>query len=737
MILNLPNQFVCWRNENGTKVPCDLTGRTVNAHDPSNWMTYEQASASSYGVAFVITENDPWFFLDMDKCYVNGQWTPEASALFQSFSGAWGEISQSNAGLHILGYCDKSKLTDRRNKWDGWKEFYIKDRFVAFGPHGWSRIGGVEQDYDWTDHLLRVVPQREFLGELPEGVDPAYTGPEDDDALITMMKKSSSTDSAFGGLSFLDLWTGNVEKIAAKFPPFDDKGDFDHSSADMALMSHLAFWTGKDMRRMDRLFRRSALMRDKYEKREDYRASTVQKAARLTKRVYDYKPQSQLKHGSLVSVDEIAKAFVRENRECWIHNHHTGEDFAYTGTHWAACEKKELLQSVRCFVNSHVALDRVSKHKPSHWEEVRKAVSIDPEIAKSASDLDAASHFLNLPSGTLDLRSGHICRHQPVHLITQITRVVPEDYRGSRFERFVLEVCGQDRELAEFLKMAFGSCLGELIDDHWFGFIFGHGRNGKSLLIEAVCAALGDYAISIPSAALMSTKNSVQRDVLAQLSGKRLVVSSEVDSGAHFDEPLLKQLTGDEFIPVRPLYKNTYNIRRTFKLFIVGNHRPQIRTDDTAMRSRLKLFEFGQDFSGAKGDEHLRKELFDNLGAVLQWLIDGHASAKRRGKLGSCEHVDRRVQDYFASQATVESWIADRTKKIPDDGRSNSHWEKSSDLYRDYSMWAVENGIEKMNHVRWSEAMIRNGFKKVTSNGNRYVGIELINRPGFPHLRAV
>ncbi len=295
----LPDQFLNWRTSNGRKLPCWSDGNIVNAHNPIHpdtgetlgWMTYEQASNCDYGVAFVITEDDPWFFLDMDKCYdvTSGQWTSEASAIFQSFTGAWGEVSQSGKGLHVIGKCDKSMLADRRNKWDGWLEFYTKKRFIAFGSSGWSRVGGVESDVDWTNHILRVVPQREFLGDLPEGVDPAYTGPGDDDKLIEMMMRSSSAGSAFGdGVTFADLWNADKPKLSVKYPDYDGvAGNFDHSSADMALMSHLAFWTGKDMPRMDRLFRRSGLMREKYDKRDDYRTDTVQKAARLSRKVYD------------------------------------------------------------------------------------------------------------------------------------------------------------------------------------------------------------------------------------------------------------------------------------------------------------------------------------------------------------------------------------------------------------------------------------------------------------------
>jgi DNA-binding transcriptional LysR family regulator len=56
---------------------------------------------------------------------------------------------------------------------------------------------------------------------------------------------------------FLKLWKGDV------------RGYISHSEADLALCSMLAFWCGGDTEQMDRLFRKSGLMRDKWE-RDDY-----------------------------------------------------------------------------------------------------------------------------------------------------------------------------------------------------------------------------------------------------------------------------------------------------------------------------------------------------------------------------------------------------------------------------------------------------------------------------------
>lgn len=302
------------------KAPCDRHGGLVDAHNPANWMTRAEAEAvatwdesrpgAPYGVAWVLT-GDSWFFLDLDNCRTETGWTDDAAAIWSSFSGALGEVSSSGTGLHIFGRCDPSQLADRRNKWDGWKEWYHTGRFVALSRGGPQPIGGTWRDTDWTHQILRLVPQREHLGELPEGRAPEYTGPEDDDALLTMALRSSNAAAAFGaGVTFADLWSANASVLSSRYPSYDGQGGFDRSSADMALMSQLAFWTGKDMPRMDRLFRRSGLMRDKYAEREDYRRETVQKAARLCKRVYD-QPRLDVRVPSLAAPTNTAAAADR------------------------------------------------------------------------------------------------------------------------------------------------------------------------------------------------------------------------------------------------------------------------------------------------------------------------------------------------------------------------------------------------------------------------------------------
>ena len=72
----------------------------------------------------------------------------------------------------------------------------------------------------------------------------------------------------------------------------DISGYTSHSEADMALCNMLAFWTNRDADQMDRIFRSSGLMREKWDRAQSgstYGAITIQEAIDKTQAGYDPK----------------------------------------------------------------------------------------------------------------------------------------------------------------------------------------------------------------------------------------------------------------------------------------------------------------------------------------------------------------------------------------------------------------------------------------------------------------
>lgn len=286
------------------KLPCDIHGQVVSAHDPANWMSADEAAKSAHGLAFVFAPSDPFWFIDLDGHFIDGKPSQFAQWCIDYFTGCAVEVSASGNGLHLFGAGAHSLPINHgcRNTVAG-IELYSTGRFVALT--GMERRGSAWIDYsDRLLHFLGVasLKPREIASEAQgspetgEEVDPRYTGPEDDEALLDLMLASTgSLANMFGSKAHVrDLWEANREVLARCYPASgrSDGLPYDASEADAALMWHLAFWCGRDRERMARLFERSALYRPgKYTGRGAYRLGLVIKQGLRNARVYD-KPRA-------------------------------------------------------------------------------------------------------------------------------------------------------------------------------------------------------------------------------------------------------------------------------------------------------------------------------------------------------------------------------------------------------------------------------------------------------------
>jgi hypothetical protein len=265
------------------KYPVNPTsGEVWNAHDPAIWLDVGTATSLAswygpgHGVGFVFTDADPFWFVDIDNCATpDGRWSDLARHVVAAFPGAAVEVSQSGRGLHLFGVGTVPEHSCRNDRLG--LEFYHRDRFVYLGT---GAVGSAGTDcsigLQWlTEHFF---PPRQEAISGPEWRDapvPEWSGPTDDDELIARALASrQSAAAAFGGrASFLDLWEGNAEALGKSFPDSGGRA-YDASAADAALASHLAYFTGNHHERIERLMRRSALVRDKWE-RADYIRGTI------------------------------------------------------------------------------------------------------------------------------------------------------------------------------------------------------------------------------------------------------------------------------------------------------------------------------------------------------------------------------------------------------------------------------------------------------------------------------
>lgn len=295
-------QFIVWQLVPAVpkpdKVPLDWrTRRAANPHDPDIWLSADEAISiasqwgTGYGVGFVFTEADPFWFVDVDHALHDGRWSPVAEQIGTVFAGCAIELSTSGDGFHIFG---TGTVPDHgcRNKAFG-LELYHTARFVALT--GTCATGDASRDaraqIEWlvSAYFTRGAAGVE-VDEISSAPVSEWNGPTDNAELLRRAMQSKSSRGLFGqAASFADLWTANAS-VLSQFYPADKADPYNRSGADMALMQHLAFWTGKHGTRMIELMWLSQLVRPKWTDHRTYLNDTCMTALSRQSDVLHDKP---------------------------------------------------------------------------------------------------------------------------------------------------------------------------------------------------------------------------------------------------------------------------------------------------------------------------------------------------------------------------------------------------------------------------------------------------------------
>lgn len=279
-----------------------VTLAVSDAHDPTAWTDYGTAAAlalalgASHCVGFVLRDDDPFFCLDIDQCLTPaGEWTELARSLCQQLPGCVTEISQSGRALHVWGMRLVMPAHAQKNI-DLHIELYSRSgRFIALGSQA---VGEMAADCPEIDAVAaRYFPPRVAapMAAPSDGPRADWRGPTDDADLLRRALQSKSAAGVFGNrATFADLWHADATALGRAYPPDASSSEpYDRSSADAALAQHLAFWTGCDAARIERLMRQSALVRPKWDDREDYLVGrTITNACAMQRDVLQDKPSA-------------------------------------------------------------------------------------------------------------------------------------------------------------------------------------------------------------------------------------------------------------------------------------------------------------------------------------------------------------------------------------------------------------------------------------------------------------
>lgn len=713
-----------WRNENGRKIPYQISGMRASASDPSTFAGFDdvmEVFGDSYTGIGVLTTT--FTKIDIDDCVKDGALSPVAEEIVNAVD-SYTELSPSGTGIHIICYTphidfDRSRyyFNNRKNGLEVYVPGETNRFFTVTGDV--IRQTDIEERSEEVQHLLETYMLRPDVKNTFSDAPGSYLSDE------SVIEKASSSKQ---GNKFYDLWHGEWQSRYGS-----------QSEADLALSSILAFWCGGDMEQMDRLFRKSALYRHKWDERHGastYGDMTIKKAVSMSATFYspgstsaekdfndlvaklrELSPESNPRYrsqdigcGRLFA--DIYKGVARyvPERKMW---------FVFDEMRWAP-DIRDLKVMELCkdlsdalFIHlTHIKDEDIRKEFfkfCGKWQ-LRRNREIYLKDAQSvypisAADFDTDIYLFNVRNGTLDLTSMEFRQHDPEDRITKLADVEYDPQAHStRFASFIDEIMNSDAEKAKFLQKSLGYALSGDTRHECMFFLYGETtRNGKSTLMESILSTFGDYGASVQPETI-AQKNIVNSHAptedIARLAGRRLVNISEPKRGLVINSAQVKNMSGNDTITARFLHEKSFEFKPQFSLYINTNYLPDI-TDMTLFESnRVNIIPFERHFEEWEQDKTLKAEFAkaEVKSAILNWLLEGYRLLNEEG-FKTPASVREATEKYSQESNRIKIFMDDR---LIEDGASEV---KTADVYIAYKSWCSDNGCYPENSKHFNQAL--------------------------------
>jgi P4 family phage/plasmid primase-like protien len=213
--------------------------------------------------------------------------------------------------------------------------------------------------------------------------------------------------------------------------------------------------------------------------------------------------------------------------------------------------------------------------------------------------LDSKSHILCFSNGVIDFNTQKFRQGLPDDYTSKSTNIpyVPIEECNPKHIAEINEFMSQlfpEPELCNYMWDHASSATTGKNKNQTFHMYKGGGSNGKSKFVELMSKSFGEYKGTCPITLVTQKRTSIgsTSSEIVDLMGKRYVVMQEANEDDVFNEAIIKEITGEDPIQGRALYKNTVTFYPSFTLVMCTNFDLKIRGKDHGIWRRIRKTEF-------------------------------------------------------------------------------------------------------------------------------------------------
>ncbi len=303
-------------------------------------------------------------------------------------------------------------------------------------------------------------------------------------------------------------------------------------------------------------------------------------------------------------------------------------------------------------------------------------------------------------------------------------------------DRFIHDVL-PDPDIRFYTLAVLSTTLSGCNEAQKFHILTGNGSNGKSMLMNLMMKAMGDYATKASVTMLTQGrgKTGAANPDLMRLKGKRLATMAEPDEGAAFNSGYLKELTSSEPVICRDLYagsKQMVEFIPQFRFFFSCNDKPVINTTDGGTWRRLVVVDFPNKFvvSPVKSHEKLMDESIQHKVVSTEWatcflsyLVHVFKEGNGHRRLQPPSKVMAYTSDYKEDNDAIAKFLREKvhvstTPPPAGDERASvtwtavlimfNEWKRANDIQR-FGVGASASGAELKKRMEAAHGKVPSG----------------------------
>ena len=351
--------------------------------------------------------------------------------------------------------------------------------------------------------------------------------------------------------------------------------------------------------------------------------------------------------------------------------------------------------------------------------------------------LDSNIHLIGFENGIYDLEQSVFREGRPDDYVTLSTR--NDFYKWSDknpTNKLIIKFFEQvlpNKSVRDYFINALCTCLSGETKEEKLYVLTGSGSNGKSLTMDLMYQALGDYYMSCDISII--TRKRCQSNQAApekvRMKGRRCGVFQEADDGEKLNVGVMKEFTGGDKILIRDLFKGANEMiefKPQMKYWLTCNQLPEVPSKDDGTWRRIRVIEFGSKFTDNPIkpnefliDNTLKHKIEQWAPTFVSYLIHIYNTEyKNKTYLTEPSEVMTSTKQYKMENDHFTEYIIQCIEVTS----NNKDFVSMKNLWDDFKRWFNDfhGGVKPPKSVEFNKFMIKQ-FGELTKG--RYTGIKI------------